>query len=270
MTSADRRPVEGLGRMLVVIPTFNEVENLEWIVARLLRAVPGTDVLVVDDGSPDGTGAVAEEIAAADERVSVVHRPQKAGLGAAYLHGFGVALERGYDVVGEMDADGSHQPEQLPRLLEALHDADLVIGARWVRGGSVVNWSPFRKALSVGGNLYARTLLGIPVHDVTAGFRLFRASTLRTIDLSDVESVGYCFQTDLTLRTVRAGLRVAEVPIEFLERERGESKMNRAVAIESLRRITRWGFEERSAQLRGVLSKQARGVRRAGTGKGLQ
>ena len=133
--------------------------------------------------------------------------------------------------------------------------ADLVIGARWIRGGSVVNWSPFRKALSVGGNLYARTLLGIKVHDVTAGFRLFRATTLRAIDLSDVESVGYCFQTDLTLRTVRAGLRVVEVPIEFLERERGESKMNRAVAVESLRRITRWGLEERSAQVRGVLSK---------------
>jgi dolichol-phosphate mannosyltransferase len=187
--------------------------------------------------------------------VQVVHRTEKAGLGAAYLHGFAVALERGYDVIGEMDADGSHQPEQLPRLVAALAEADLVIGARWVRGGSVVNWSPFRKALSVGGNLYARLLLGIPVHDVTAGFRLFRASTLRAIDLSDVESVGYCFQTDLTLRTVRAGLRVVEVPIEFLERERGESKMNGAVAMESLRRISRWGLEERTAQVRGVLSR---------------
>jgi dolichol-phosphate mannosyltransferase len=156
-------------------------------------------------------------------------------------------------------------------LLDALADADLVIGSRWVKGGSVVNWSPFRKALSVGGNLYARALLGIPVHDVTAGFRVFRASTLRTIDLADVESVGYCFQTDLTLRTVRAGLRVREVPIQFLERERGESKMDGAVATESLRRITRWGLEERSAQLRGVLSRrrQARSRRRpAGAGGG--
>ncbi len=257
------------GRMVMVIPTYNEAENLEWIVERLLRAVPETDVLVVDDGSPDGTGRLADALAAREPRVAVVHRTEKAGLGAAYLHGFAVALDRGYDVVGEMDADGSHQPEQLPRLMAALDaGADLVIGARWVRGGSVVNWSPFRKALSVGGNLYARTLLGIKVHDVTAGFRLFRATTLRAIDLSDVESVGYCFQTDLTLRTVRAGLQVVEVPIEFLERERGESKMNGAVATESLRRITRWGLEERRAQLRGVLSR-ARSARRAAprTGK---
>ena len=245
-------------KIVVVIPTYNEVDNLEWVVGRLLQAVPQTDVLVVDDGSPDGTGKVAEELAARDPRVSVLHRTEKAGLGAAYLHGFAVALERGYDVIGEMDADGSHQPEQLPRLLAALDGpppVDLVIGARWVPGGSVVNWSRFRRALSVGGNLYARALLGIPVHDVTAGYRLFRATTLRSIDLSDVESVGYCFQTDLTLRTVRAGLRVVEVPIEFLERERGQSKMDRSVATESLRRITRWGLEERSAQLRGVLSR---------------
>jgi dolichol-phosphate mannosyltransferase len=237
------------GRMVMVVPTYNEAENLQWIVERLLAAVPGTDVLVVDDGSPDGTGEIADRLAAADPRVDVVHRAEKAGLGAAYLHGFAVALERGYDVVGEMDADGSHQPEQLQRLLEALEGADLVIGSRWVPGGSVVNWSPFRKALSMGGNLYARLLLGIPVRDVTAGFRLFRATTLRAIDLTRVESIGYCFQTDLTLRTVRAGLRVVEVPIEFLERERGESKMNRSVATESLRRITVWGLEERRAQL---------------------
>ncbi len=207
-------------------------------------------VLVVDDASPDGTGAVADELAAREDRVSVLHRTEKAGLGAAYLHGFAVALERGYDVVGEMDADGSHQPEQLPRLLAALEDADLVIGSRWVPGGSVVNWSLGRKALSVGGNLYARLLLGIPVHDVTAGYRLFRRSTLEAVDLHDVESVGYCFQTDLTLRTVRAGLSVVEVPIEFLERERGQSKMTRTVATESLRRITAWGVHERVEKMR--------------------
>src|SRR3712207_1754506 len=234
-----------LRRMVVAVPTYNEADTLEWITARLLRAVPEADVLVVDDGSPDGTGAIADRIAAADPRVSVVHRTAKAGLGAAYLHGFAVALERGYDVVGEMDADGSHQPEQLHRLVEALAGADLVIGSRWVPGGRVVNWSRWRLALSWGGNLYARTLLGIPVRDVTAGFRLFRADTLRRIDLDGVESVGYCFQADLTVRTVRAGLRVVEVPIEFLERERGESKMDRAVAVESLRRITRWGLRSR-------------------------
>src|SRR3712207_1377666 len=227
---------DGLARMVVVVPTYNEVDNLAWIAERLLRAVPGTDLLVVDDGSPDGTGALADRLAAADPRVSVVHRTAKAGLGAAYLHGFRVALERGYDVVGEMDADGSHQPEQLHRLVAALAGADLVIGSRWVPGGRVVNWSRGRLALSWGGNLYARTLLGIPVRDVTAGFRLFRATTLRSIDLPSVESVGYCFQADLTVRTVRAGLRVVEVPIEFLERERGTSKMDRAVAVESLDR----------------------------------
>jgi dolichol-phosphate mannosyltransferase len=244
-----------LGRVVIVVPTYNEAENLEWIVARLLIAVPGADVLVVDDGSPDGTGRIADDIAAREPRVAVVHRQEKAGLGAAYLEGFAVALARGYDVVGEMDADGSHQPEQLHRLLEALEEADLVIGSRWIPGGRVVNWSLFRKALSVGGNQYARLLLGIPVHDMTAGFRLFRSATLRTIDLTAVESVGYCFQADLTLRTVRAGLRVVEVPIEFVERERGESKMNRSVATESLRRITAWGVRERRSQLRGVLSR---------------
>ena len=251
-----------LGRMVMVVPTYNEADNLEWIVERTLAAIPATDVLVVDDGSPDGTGDIADDLASRHERVSVLHRTEKAGLGAAYVHGFAVALERGYDVVGEMDADGSHQPEQLPLLLEALADADLVIGARWIEGGSVVNWSRFRKALSVGGNRYARLALGIRVHDVTAGFRLFRADTLRTIDLDSVESIGYCFQTDLTLRTLRAGLTVREVPIEFLERVRGESKMNRSVATESLRRITVWGLESRAAQVRDVLSK-ARRPRRA-------
>jgi len=244
-----------LGRTVMVVPTYNEAENLPWIVGRLLEAVPTTDVLVVDDGSPDGTGELAEKLAADDSRVGVVHRTEKAGLGAAYLHGFAVALERGYDVVGEMDADGSHQPEQLPRLLAALADADLVIGSRWVPGGSVVNWPWTRKALSVGGNLYARLALGIPVRDVTAGYRVFRRATLEAIDLASVESSGYCFQADLAWRTVQAGLRVVEVPIEFVERVRGESKMDRAVATESLRRITRWGLTERRRQAEDVVSR---------------
>jgi len=239
--------------MVMVVPTYNEAENLEWIVDRLLAAVPATDVLVVDDGSPDGTGRVADRLAAAEPRVRVVHRTRKAGLGAAYLHGFAVALDQGYDVIGEMDADGSHQPEELTDLLAALDGpqgrADLVIGSRWVPGGRVVNWGAFRRALSIGGNLYARRLLGIPVRDVTAGFRLFRAATLRAIDLDGVASVGYCFQADLTLRTVRAGLTVREVPIEFVERVRGESKMTPAVAAESLRLITRWGLEQRRTAL---------------------
>jgi len=239
-----------------VVPTYNERDNLEWIVGRLRAAVPDVDVLVVDDGSPDGTGDLADKLAAEDPHVDVVHRTQKAGLGAAYLHGFRVALERGYDVVGEMDADGSHQPEQLPRLLEALRDADLVIGSRWVPGGSVVNWPLSRKVLSVGGNLYARVLLGIPLRDITAGYRLFRRSTLETIDLGSVQSAGYVFQTDLAFRTVRAGLRVVEVPIEFVERVRGDSKMSRDVATESLRRITTWGLSERRRQVADVFSRR--------------
>ncbi len=244
-----------LTRVVMVVPTYNERDNLAWIVGRLRAAVPQADVLVVDDGSPDGTGAVADELAAEDPQISVLHRTAKAGLGAAYLHGFAVALERGYDVVGEMDADGSHQPEQLPRLLAALEDADLVIGSRYVRGGSVVNWPMSRKALSMGGNLYARLLLGIPLRDVTAGYRVFRRSTLEKIDLGSVESAGYIFQTDLAFRSLQAGLRVVEIPIEFVERVRGESKMSRDVALESLRRITGWGLRQRRAQVRGVVSK---------------
>ena len=253
-----------LGRTVIVIPTYDERENLAWIVGRVRRAVPEVDILVVDDGSPDGTGELAEELAASDPQVSVLHRSEKAGLGAAYLHGFAVALDRGYDVVGEMDADGSHQPEQLPDLLAALTSADLVIGSRWVRGGSVVNWPLSRKALSVGGNLYARLLLGIPLRDVTAGYRLFRRTTLEAIHLEDVESAGYIFQTDLAFRTLRAGLHVVEVPIEFVERVRGESKMSPDVATESLRLITAWGLRERRRQLRDVVSRRWRGRARAG------
>jgi len=244
-----------LGRVVIVVPTYNEAENLAWIVTRVRRVLPRADVLVVDDDSPDGTGRIADELAASDPQVQVVHRTAKEGLGAAYLHGFRVALERGYDVIGEMDADGSHQPEQLPRLLAALEDADLVLGSRWVPGGSVVNWPLARRALSRGGNLYTRLLLGIPVRDATGGFRLFRRTTLEKIDLSSVRSVGYCFQADLAWRTVEAGLRVREVPIQFVERTRGESKMSPDVAVESLRRITTWGLRERRRQASDVLSK---------------
>ena len=245
-------------RAVMVVPTYNERANLEWIVGRLRAAQPAVDVLVVDDGSPDGTGAIADRLAAADPRVHVLHRTEKAGLGAAYLHGFEVALADGYDVIGEMDADGSHQPEQLHLLFEALEEADLVIGARWVPGGSVVNWPRSREALSRGGNLYVRVLLGMSVRDATAGFRLFRRATLEKIDLPSVRSSGYVFQTDLTYRTLRAGMRVVEVPIEFVERERGDSKMSGAVARESLQRITVWGLRERALQARGAVRRRLR------------
>ena len=200
---------------------------------------------------------LADRLAAADAGGLVLHRRTKEGLGAAYLAGFRVALERGYDVVAEMDADGSHQPGQLPDLLAALRDADLVIGSRWVRGGSVVNWPWHRRALSVGGNAYTRLLLGLPVRDATAGFRVFRRTTLERVDLTGVRSHGYVFQTDMALRTVRAGLRVVEVPIEFVERVRGASKMTTRIAVESLLRITRWGLAERFARLTGRGAKQS-------------
>lgn len=240
----------GPGRTIVVVPTYNESENLGLLLSRLHHSNPDVDVLVVDDASPDGTGALADALAASDERVHVLHRTGKEGLGAAYLAGFAWALEAGYDVLGEMDADGSHQPEQLPLLRAALADADLVIGSRWVSGGTIVNWPKSREWLSRGGNAYIRLLLGIRVHDVTAGYRLYRRRTLEAIDLSTVESYGYVFQADLTFRTLRAGLRVAEVPITFVERERGESKMTADVARESLRRVTQWGVAERRRQWR--------------------
>ncbi|GAA4098118.1 dolichol-phosphate mannosyltransferase [Nocardioides kongjuensis] len=240
-----------LGRTVMVIPTYNEASNIAWIVERVRIAQPQVDVLVVDDGSPDGTGAIADGIARADPQVHVLHRTEKAGLGAAYLAGFAWALEAGYDVIGEMDADGSHQPEQLQRLLVGLRDADLVIGSRWVPGGSVVNWPWQRELLSRGGNLYVRVLLGIGVRDATAGYRLFRRSTLERIRLDEVRSTGYVFQTDLVTRTLQAGLTVREVPIEFVERVRGESKMSGQVALESLKRITWWGLRQRWHAVKG-------------------
>jgi len=243
-----------LGPILVVIPTYDERENLELIVGRLRAAVPEAHVLVADDNSPDGTGAIADGIAARDDHVHVMHRQGKEGLGAAYLAGFAWALEHGYEVVVEMDADGSHQPEQLPRLLDALRDADLVLGSRWVPGGSVVNWPKHRELLSRGGSLYTRMALSVPLRDATGGFRAFRAETLRAIDLSDVESAGYIFQVELGVRAVKAGLRVREVPIEFVERELGSSKMNQRIVVEALWRVTVWGAQDKAAKARRLLA----------------
>jgi dolichol-phosphate mannosyltransferase len=238
----------------MVIPTYNEIDNLADVVARVRRSTPDVDILVVDDGSPDGTGELADRLAADDPQVRVLHRATKEGLGAAYVAGFETALAAGYDVIGEMDADGSHQPEQLPLLLAALSDADVVIGSRWVPGGSVVNWSWHRRALSRGGNLYTRLLLGIDVRDATAGFRVFRRATLETLHVDRVQSLGYVFQVELVHQALRAGLRVVEVPIQFVERERGDSKMTPEVARESLVRITRWGLSQRFRRGTGVRS----------------
>ncbi len=229
------------GRVLVIVPTYNERENLPVIIRRLREALPDADLLVADDNSPDGTGEIADELAERDDHVHVMHRPGKQGLGAAYIAGFRWGLERGYDILCEIDADGSHQPEELPKLIDAVaRGADLAIGSRWVPGGKVVNWPFRRELLSRGANIYVRLMLGIPVRDATAGFRAYRAATLRKIGLDDVESQGYCFQVDLTLRTVRNGLRVTEVPIRFVERTVGASKMSGNIMKEALWRITVW------------------------------
>ncbi|MDO4716611.1 MAG: polyprenol monophosphomannose synthase [Propionibacteriaceae bacterium] len=248
-----------LERVLVIIPTYNEAENIEAITARLRAAVPRAHVLIADDNSPDGTGAIADRIAERDDHVHVMHRKGKEGLGAAYLAGFHWGLERDYQVLVEMDADGSHQPEQLPSMLAALEDADMVKGSRWVRGGSVVNWAKSRELLSRGASLYTRAWLGLPVKDTTGGFTAFRASTLRGISLDEIASAGYCFQIDLVWRAVRVGFRVKEVPIEFMEREFGTSKMSRNIITEALIRTTLWGIDHRVGQLRSLLRRKKRG-----------
>ncbi len=228
--------------VLVVTPTYNERDNLRPVVRRVRSAVPYADVLVVDDASPDGTGELAEQLAAGDERVHVLHRGGRRGLGAAYTAGFRWALTRAYDAVVEMDADGSHQPEELPSLLDGLCSADLVMGSRWVRGGRVVNWPPSRVLLSRAGNTYARIALGIPLRDATGGFRAYRSATLERVTLEQVDSQGYCFQVDLASRVLRAGMRVTEVPITFIERTRGASKMRPSIVAEALWRVTVWGL----------------------------
>jgi dolichol-phosphate mannosyltransferase len=232
-------------RVLVVIPTYDERDNLDRILDRLRAAVPDVDALVVDDASPDGTGKLADEHAAADEHVRVLHRTGKEGLGPAYIAGFRWGLERGYDAIVEMDADGSHAPEELPRLLAALGDADVVLGSRWVPGGSVVDWPRRRELLPRGDNAYARLLLGLPVRDATGGFRVYRRAVLETVELADVASAGYCFQVDVLWRAWQAGFRIVEVPICFVERTAGVSKMSRDVVREALVRITVWGVRSR-------------------------
>ncbi|WP_234354189.1 polyprenol monophosphomannose synthase [Janibacter massiliensis] len=245
-----RKPIQ---RAVVLVPTYNERENLPLIIERVRAAVPWLDVLVLDDNSPDGTGEVADEIAATDRQVHVLHRPGKQGLGAAYLAGFAWAAERGYDAMIEMDADGSHRPEHLPAMLDAATTADLVIGSRWVKGGETVNWPLSRQLISRGGSLYTRLLLGVPVHDCTAGFRVYRATALEKMALSDVASAGYCFQIDLTRRALDRGLTVVEVPISFVEREIGDSKMNGDIVREAMVRVGQWGVKHRAAQLGRLL-----------------
>ena len=249
----------------MIIPTYQERETLAETVSRTRAAAADADILVADDASPDGTGELADRLAAGDDRVHVLHRAGKEGLGRAYVAGFRWALDRGFDVVVEMDADGSHQPEQLPGLLVALGEtgADLVLGSRWVPGGRVENWPATRMLLSKAGNLYARGALGLGVHDATGGYRVYRADALARLPLDDIHSHGYCFQVDMARRIVAAGGRVIERPITFVERRAGESKMSRGIVLEALWRVTLWGLALRGRQLAGGLRRMgALAVRR--------
>ena len=245
-------------RVLVVVPTYNERESLPGALERLAEHVPDADVLVVDDGSPDGTADLAEKLSEADApgrgrtAIHVLRRTRKEGLGPAYLAGFAWALERGYDVIVEMDADGSHRAQDLPRLLARSDEAGLVIGSRWVKGGTVVNWPLNREILSRGANLYIRIAIGTSIKDATAGFRAYRADLLRVMPLGDVSSQGYGFQVDMTLRARKAGARIVEVPITFVEREHGVSKMSGGIIGEALVSVARWGAAERAHQVAGA------------------
>ncbi|HYJ67023.1 MAG TPA: polyprenol monophosphomannose synthase [Nocardioidaceae bacterium] len=251
----------GDGGVLVVVPTYNEYDNLIDLVERIRTTVPTADILIVDDASPDGTGKLADTLAADDDHLHVLHRLAKQGIGVAYVAGYGWGMARSYERFVQMDADGSHLPEQIPHLLDRLADADLVIGSRWVYGGGIVNWSRRREWLSRGGNLYARWMLDLPVRDATGGFRAFRRRTLDGLALGAVASQGYCFQVDLARRAVGAGFRVTEVPIRFVERRFGDSKMSGGIVVEALWRVTLWGLRHRLRQMRDVRWRYRRSTR---------
>lgn len=232
-------------RYLVIMPTFNEIANLEHAVTDLLALNSEVDLLIVDDNSPDGTGALADNLAAENTRINVLHRKNKNGLGPAYLAGFEFAFEHHYQFVVEMDADGSHRAVDLPKLIAQSQSSDLVIGSRWVSGGAVENWPAFRKAISKIGNGYTRMMLGTKVRDMTAGFRIYRCDFLRGLDLKSVSSHGYSFQVEMAWRSIQNQGRVLEVPITFIEREQGVSKMTSGIVIEALWLVTKWGITKR-------------------------
>jgi dolichol-phosphate mannosyltransferase len=247
--------IRDLGKVLVIVPTYNERESLPVIISGIRQAESDVHILIADDNSPDGTGEVADRLSSSDNSVHVLHRSAKAGLGAAYLDAFNWAKSNGYDVVVEMDADGSHRPQDLTKILDALTNNDVVLGSRWIKDGRVVNWAKSREVLSRGGNLYTRMWLGIPIHDATGGFRAYRMSALAVMNTDQVESQGYCFQVDMAWRAVKANLRVAEVPIIFVERELGESKMDGSIVKEALWRVTQWGIEKRYSDLKRLVRK---------------
>jgi len=248
--------VSGAGpTALVIVPTYDEAENVRAIAAAILEAVPSAHLLVVDDGSPDGTADIVRSLASEDDRVHLLERSEKAGLGTAYVAGFRWGLDRGYPLLVEMDADGSHPADRLPALVDAVvadEDVALSIGSRWVPGGSVVDWPLRREVLSRGANTYARIALGLPVRDVTAGFRVYRADVLRRMDLGGVDSKGYCFQIDMTLRVADLGGRIVEVPIRFRDRVHGVSKMSRSIVVEAMVRVTQWGLQRRFGRRRAA------------------
>lgn len=238
-------PTASLDRVLVCVPTYNELDALPALLEQLRTLHPEVDVLVIDDSSPDGTGHLADWFARQDPHLNVLHRPGKAGLGAAYRAGFAWGLRHGYDLLVEMDADGSHRPEDLAALLTAAQDADVVLGTRWMRGGRTVNWPLRRKLLSIAGNLYARIMLRVPVSDITGGYRVYRAGALHLLDPHTVTSQGYCFQVELAHRAHLAGLAIRQVPITFVERSCGASKMSSAIVREAIQQVTRWGIQQR-------------------------
>jgi dolichol-phosphate mannosyltransferase len=225
------------------MPTFNEAGNIERATSELISHNPDVDLLIVDDNSPDGTGEIADRLALDSRKISVLHRKGKEGLGAAYIAGFKYAIEAGYDFVVEMDADGSHRSEDLPKLLAVCESNDLVIGSRYVRGGKTMNWPLHRQWLSRGGNLYAKLMLGSKLNDMTAGFRVFRVSFLESMDLETINARGYSFQIEMAYRTIRSGARALEVPITFVEREIGESKMTSSIVLEALLLMTKFGLK---------------------------
>lgn len=230
---------------LIILPTYNEAQSLPRLLGQLRSAVPDAAILVVDDASPDGTGMIADDLRSRYSDLHVLHRAGRDGLGAAYRAGYSWALDRGFDTLVQMDADGSHQPVDLPRLLAAAHDADVVIGSRWVRGGGAVHWPAKRMLLSRAGSTYAHLMLGLPFKDITGGFRVFSAHALLAIDAASVDSRGYCFQIEMLMRANDAGLQIAEVPITFVDREFGESKMSGGIVREALVAVTTWGMQRR-------------------------
>ena len=236
-------------KTLLIIPTYNEAENLSPLLQEIFAYAPLTDVLIVDDHSPDGTGELADELQKKDVRVHVLHRAGKLGLGTAYLAGFKFALAHGYDAAFEMDADFSHDPCYLPDFLRAIEDADVVIGSRYIVGGNTPNWSALRRLISGGGNIFARLILGIPVHDCTSGFRCYRRRVLESIDLDAVQSHGYAFQVELTYRVMMQGFQMVETPIVFRDRRCGKSKMSHAIILEALTYVLRTRLRQQAAPI---------------------